>query len=113
LREAGLYCKLPKCEFSITTCEFLGYILSPDGFRMSPEKIAAVVDWPLPRKVKDIQSFLGFCNFYRRFIWNYSDITIPLTWLTRSNIQWVWSTECQTAFYTLKQAYTEAPVLRH
>jgi hypothetical protein len=79
LHEAGLYCKLPKCEFSITTCEYLGYILSPDGFRMSPEKIAAVMDWPLPRKVKDIQSFLGFCNFYCRFIWNYSDITIPLT----------------------------------
>lgn len=113
LREAGLYCKLPKCEFGITTCEYLGYILSPDGFRMSPEKISAVVDWPLPRKVKDIQSFLGFCNFYRRFIWNYSDITIPLTRLTRSNVRWVWSAECQTAFDTLKRAFTEAPVLHH
>jgi hypothetical protein len=111
--EAGLYCKLPKSELSITTCEYLGYILSPDGFRMSPGKIAAVVDWPLPRKVKDIQSFLGFCNFYRRFIWNYSDITIPLTQLTRSNVRWVWSAECQMAFDTLKQAFTEAPVLHH
>ena len=95
LCEAGLYCKLPKCEFSVTTCEYLGYILSPDGFRMSPEKIAAVVDWPTPRKVKDIQSFLGFCNFYRRFIDKYSDITIPLTRLTRSNIKWDWSAACQ------------------
>jgi hypothetical protein len=113
LREAGLYCKLPKCEFSITTCEYLGYILLPDGFQMSLEKIAAVVDWPLPRKVKDIQSFLGFCNFYRRFIWNYSDITIPLTRLTQSNVRWVWSAECQMAFDTLKRAFTEAPVLHH
>jgi hypothetical protein len=80
---------------------------------MSPEKIVAVVDWPLPRKVKDIQSFLSFCNFYRRFIWNYSDITIPLTRLTRSNVWWVWSAKCQTAFDTLKRAFTEAPVLHH
>jgi hypothetical protein len=113
LCEAGLYCKLPKREFSITTCEYLGYILSLDGFQMSLEKIAAVVDWPLPRKVKDIQSFLGFCNFYCQFIWNYSDITIPLTWLTQSNVWWVWSAECQIAFNTLKQAFTEAPVLHH
>jgi hypothetical protein len=80
---------------------------------MSLEKIAAVVDWPLPWKVKDIQSFLGFCNFYCRFIWNYSDITIPLTWLTRSNVWWVWSAKCQMAFITLKRAFTEAPVLHH
>ena len=113
LRESGLYCKLPKCEFSVTTCEYLGYILSPDGFRMSPEKIATVVDWPMPRKVKDIQSFLGFCNFYCRFIDKYSDITIPLTRLTRSNIKWDWSAACQTAFDTLKTAFTEAPVLSH
>lgn len=85
LRANGLYCKLPKCEFSVTTCEYLGYILSPDGFRMSPDKIDAVTDWPTPRKVKDVQSFLGFCNLYRRFIYAYSDITVPLTRLTRAS----------------------------
>ena len=113
LREAGLYCKLPKCEFSVTTCEYLGYILSPDGFRMSTEKVSAITDWPTPWKVKDVQLFLGFCNFYRRFIWNYSAITVPITRLTRSNVKWVWSTDCQTAFETLKRAFTEAPVLHH
>ena len=113
LRAAGLYCKLPKCEFSVTTCEYLGYILSPDGFRMSPDKISAITDWPVPRKVKDIQSFLGFCNFYRRFIYGYSGITIPLTRLTRSNIRWDWSSSCQDAFDTLKQAFFKAPVLTH
>jgi len=113
LRKAGLYCKLPKCEFGVTTTEYLGFILSPDGFRMSPAKVSAILDWPAPRKVKDIQSFLGFCNFYRRFIWNYSAITIPLTRLTRSNIRWEWSETCQKAFDTLKQAFTEAPVLHH
>ncbi|KAF7358286.1 hypothetical protein MVEN_00877900 [Mycena venus] len=113
LREAGLYCKLPKCEFTVTTCEYLGYILLPDGFRMVPEKISAVLDWPVPRKIKDIQSFLGFYNFYCRFIWNYSDITIPLTRLTQSNVLWDWSATCQKAFNTLKKAFTEAPVLSH
>jgi hypothetical protein len=81
LREQGLYCKLSKCEFSITTCEYLGYILSSDGLKMLSEKVKAIQDWPVPQKVKDIQSFLGFCNFYRHFIPSYSNITIPLTCL--------------------------------
>ena len=80
---------------------------------MLPEKVSAITDWPVPRKVKDIQSFLGFCNFYRRFIWNYSDITIPLTRLTRSNVRWDWSENVQAAFDTLKRAFTEAPGLHH
>lgn len=77
------------------------------------EKIAAVVDWPTPQKVKDVQSFLGFCNFYCWFIYNYSDITIPLTQLTQSKIPWVWSAACQTAFDTLKHEFMKAPVLLH
>ena len=113
LREAGLYCNLPKCEFGVDTTEYLGYILTPEGFKMSPAKVSAIVDWPVPRKVKDIQSFLGFCNFYRRFIWNYSDITIPMTRLTHANIKWNWSDECQQSFETLKRAFTEAPILHH
>ena len=113
LREAGLYCKLPKCEFSVTTCEYLGYILSPDGFRMAPDKVAAVTNWPIPRKVKDIQSFLGFCNFYRRFIYDYAGITVPLTRLTRSGVKWNWNDDCQSAFDTLKSAFASAPILHH
>jgi hypothetical protein len=113
LREAGLYCNLPKCEFSVTTCEYLGYILSPEGFRMAPDKVSAVTNWPTPRKVKDIQSFLGFCNFYRRFIYDYSGITVPLTRLTRSGVKWNWSDSCQTAFDTLKSAFASAPILHH
>ena len=67
----------------MNTCEYLGYILSPDGLCISSEKVKAIQDWPIPQKVKDIQSFLGFCNFYRCFIPFYSNITIPLTRLTR------------------------------
>ena len=80
---------------------------------MASDKVEAVVNWPTPRKVKDIQSFLGFCNFYRRFIWNYSDITVPLTHLTCSGVRWNWSDQCQSAFDQLKAAFTEAPILHH
>ncbi len=82
LRANGLYCKGSKCEFHWDSVEYLGYILSPEGLRMSEDKVKAILDWPVPRKVKDIQSFLGFANFYRRFIHEYSDIVIPLTHLT-------------------------------
>jgi RNase H-like domain found in reverse transcriptase len=64
-------------------------------------------------KVKDIQSFLGFANFYRRYIHNYSDIMVPLTRLTRKNISWNFDESCRLAFLTLKQAFISAPVLTH
>jgi hypothetical protein len=70
-----------------------------------------VCDWPTPQKVKDIQSFLGFANFYRRFIYNYSDIIVPLTRLTRKDTPWSWSDKCQEAFDSLKCTFTSAPIL--
>ena len=79
LRANGLYTSPSKCEFHKDTVEYLGFILSPDGLCMSEDKVKTILDWPEPRKVKDVQSFLGFCNFYRRFIHGYSDIVIPLT----------------------------------
>jgi len=62
--------------------EYLGYHLSLEGLNMSLDKIQTISNWPEPRKVKDIQSFLGFANFYHQFIFNYSDIVVPLTQLT-------------------------------
>jgi hypothetical protein len=79
LRKHGLYAKPEKCEWHMDSVEYLGYCLSPSGLMMAPEKVQAVRDWPEPRKVKDIQSFLGFTNFYCCFIFNYSDIVVPLT----------------------------------
>jgi len=73
----GLFAKPEKCKFHSDSVEYLGYRLSPKGLTMSPDKIQTISDWPEPRKVKDIQSFLGFANFYRRFIFNYSDIVVP------------------------------------
>jgi hypothetical protein len=83
LRKHGLYAKPEKCEFHTESTEYLGYLLSPSCLTMSLDKVQTIQDWPEPRKVKDIQSFLGFANFYRRFIDNYSDIVTPLTRLTR------------------------------
>ena len=85
LRKHGLYMKPEKCEFHTDTTEYLGYCLSPAGLTMAQNKVDIIHNWPEPRKVKDIQSFLGFANFYRRFIYNYSDIVVPLTRLTRKD----------------------------
>src|SRR6266481_588961 len=87
----GLFARADKCEFHVTSCEYLGYMLSPEGLTMASNKVQIIQDWPEPRKVKDIQSFLGFANFYHRFIYGYSEITVPLTHLTRKNVPWDWS----------------------
>src|SRR3979490_1682100 len=78
---------------------------------MADDKVKVIQDWPEPQKIKDIQSFLGFANFYRRFIFNYSDLTVPLTCLTRKDTPWNFTKKCQTSFDTLKKAFTTAPIL--
>jgi len=79
---------------------------------MSDAKVKTIQKWLEPKKVKDIQS-LGFANFYRRFIFNYSDIVILLTHLTRKNTLWNFDNDCKIAFNTLKQAFISAPILMH
>ena len=86
LRKAGLYAKAEKCEFHSESVEYLGYILSPSSLTMSDNKVKIIQDWPKPKKVKDIQFFLGFTNFYHQFIFNYSDIVISLICLTQKDI---------------------------
>ena len=113
LRANGLYCKGSKCKFYQNSMEYLGYILSPEGLCMAEDKVKAIVDWPVPRKVKDIQSFLGFANFYHRFIYEYSEILLPLTCLTRKGIPWNFDDKCLATFNELKQAFTHAPILTH
>ena len=72
--KAGLYAKAEKCEFYSELVEYLGYILSSSSLTISDDKIKIIQDWPEPKKVKNIQSFLGFTKFYHQFIFNYSDI---------------------------------------
>jgi len=78
----GLFARADKCKFHITSCEYLGYMLSPKGLTMSPYKLQIIQDWPIPWKVKDIQSFFSFAKFYHHFIYGYSEITVLLTCLT-------------------------------
>jgi len=94
LHQHKLYAKPEKCEFHSDSVEYLGYSLSPNGLTMLQDKVTTICDWPEPRKVKDIQSFLGFANFYHRFIFNYSDIVVPLTRLTWKDAPWDFSDVC-------------------
>ena len=87
LRENKLYAGTNKCTFHADSVEYLGYILSLTDLTMDPAKVQIIQDWPEPRKVKDIQSFLGFANFYCQFIHEYSDIVVPLTQLTRKDLK--------------------------
>ena len=113
LRQHDLYAKAEKCEWEQDAVEFLGYECSAAGLRMNENKIQVILDWPEPRNVRDVQSFLGFANFYRRFITRYSDIVVPLTRLLRKDVPWAFDTTCKAAFNTLKLAFTSAPVLSH
>ena len=113
LQKVRLYAKVEKCEFHSDSVEYLGYVLSPTGLTMSDTKVKTIQEWPEPKKVKNIQSFLDFANFYRHFISNYSDIVIPLTCLTRKNTPWNFDDNCRIAFNNLKQAFASAPILTH
>ena len=94
LRNNKLYACGDKCSFHEDTIEYLGFILSPNGLLMDPCKVSAILEWPEPCKVKDIRSFLGFANFYRRFISDHSMITVPLTRLTHKGMPWDFSDTC-------------------
>ena len=119
LLAAGLYCKLEKCEFSTRRVGFVGYVITPEGVSMEDDRVATVRDWPAPRSHKEVQIFLGFANFYRRFISKYSKITRPMTDLLLGGKagkffgKFEWTPEADRAFKELKEAFTTAPILRH
>lgn len=113
LHANDLHLDVKKCEFAVREVTYLGLIIGEDGVRMDPAKIACIVDWNSPRHIRDVQGFLGFSNFYRRFINDFSSIVVPLVELTKKDTVWDWSSRCETAFQSLKVAFTTAPVLRH
>jgi hypothetical protein len=113
LREAALQADIKKCEFLVQKTQFLGIIISTEGIQMDPAKVNTILDWLPPQNVTDTQAFLGFCNFYRRFIRGYSNIMKPLTLLTRKDQPFEWTLACQAAFELMKKTVTEAPILKH
>ncbi|KAL0199172.1 hypothetical protein M9458_007712, partial [Cirrhinus mrigala] len=114
LLDNQLYVKAEKCEFHVRQTSFLGYQVSHQGVKMDSSKIQAVTDWPQPSTIKELQRFLGFANFYRRFIRNYSTIAAPLTSLLKNKPKKLcWTEEADRAFTTLKASFTSAPILKH
>ena len=111
LRDHDLYAKPEKCEFFKKEMHFLGFIASKNTIRMDPDKLKAIDSWSEPKTVKQVQSFLGFLNFYRRFIPDFSDLASPLTRLTRKTVPWVWDTPQVNAFNSLKSAFLKNEIL--
>ena len=92
--------------------EFLGFIIRVNGIKIDPNKTNAISDWPILKNVKEVQSFLGLANYNRKFIKDYSKIAIPLTQLTAKDTTFKWTSECQSAFDTLKKATVSGQALR-
>jgi Reverse transcriptase (RNA-dependent DNA polymerase) len=107
----GLSLKPEKCKFEKTSIEYLGVVISQDSIMMDPVKVTRVSEWPVPTTKKEVQSFLGFVNSYRRFIEGFSHLTRPLFDLTKNKSIFHWSSDEQTAFSALKQRITSAPIL--
>lgn len=111
LKQNKLYLKAEKCEFEKTKVEYLGLIISQGQIEMDPVKIEGVSKWPTPSNVTEVQSFLGFTNFYRRFIRDFAGIAKPLHELARKDTPWTWTQRQQEAFDSLKHSITSSPVL--
>src|SRR5258706_11400714 len=111
LHSYKLFLQPEKCKFEHQEVDYLGLVISKDHVAMDPVKVQGVTDWPQPAKVKDVQSFIGFVNFYRRFICNFSKIARPLHVLTWKSKDWSWGAAKQQAFDALKSTITSAPML--
>lgn len=111
LQEHHLLLKPEKCHFHTKRLTFLGYVVTPEGLSMDPEKVKSVLDWEPPTNVTEVQSFLGFANYYRRFIQGYSFVAQPMTELTKKDKTFDWDDKCQAAFEELKRRFTKAPLL--
>jgi hypothetical protein len=114
LGKAGLQVDIDKCEFETKKVKYLGYVIEAEvGLRVDPEKIMAIREWATPSSVKAVRGFIGFANFYRMFIPEFSDIAEPLTNLTKKDVPFHWNDRCDQAFEKLKELLITAPVLAH
>ena len=111
LMENDLYLKPKKCEFCKEKIEWLGMVIQEGKITMDPGKLKGIQDWPAPTTVKQVWGFLGFRNFYQRFIWGFSESARPLNKLLKKDRKFEWTTECQQAFDNLKTRFTSEPVL--
>ena len=112
LEHYDLYLKPEKCDFEKDSIEYLGMIISPGEVRMDPGKVSAVKDWPTPTMLKEVRAFIGFANFYRRFIKDFSVMARPLHDLTKKDTPWVWGNAQQEVFDAIKSRFCSEPILK-
>jgi hypothetical protein len=105
------YGKLKKCAFWLSEVAFLGHVISQQGIAVDPKNVAVVVEWKRPSSVSEIRSFLGLAGYYRRFVPNFSSIAKPLTRLLEKGVLFVWSSDCEVSYQTLKNKLVSAPIL--
>uniref|UniRef100_A0A674PMU1 Gypsy retrotransposon integrase-like protein 1 n=1 Tax=Takifugu rubripes TaxID=31033 RepID=A0A674PMU1_TAKRU len=113
LLENRLFVKAEKCDFHTTSISFLGFVVARGQLSPDPAKVRAVMEWPTPSSRRQLQQFLGFANFYRRFIRDYSKVAAPLTRLTSTLLSFRWTPEAETAFNRLKVLFSSSPILTH
>eukprot|EP00253_Pinus_taeda_P004218 PITA_04218 len=111
LREQQLYGKFSKCNFYKEQIQYLGHIITKEGIAVDPEKIKTIMDWPTPKDVADIRSFMGLVGYYRRFVEGFSRVSYPITSLQKKGKAFRWIAGCQRSFEQLKHLLTTAPVL--
>src|SRR5258705_8190137 len=90
IRDNHLYLKAEKCEFELPEIDYLSLKIAFDKIAMDPVKVQGVADWPTPANTTDVRSFLGFTNFYRRFIRDFSNIAKPMNLLLQKDVKWLW-----------------------
>jgi len=111
LEENDLFVKPEKFKWKVREVEFLGVVISPKGVEMQKKKVERVLNWPVPRNIKEVQKFLGLTNYYRRFIKDFARIAVPLHILVRKEKKWKWKKKQEEAFEKLKAGFTTEPVL--
>lgn len=111
LTAAKLKLSPSKCSFAAKSIKYLGHIINKDGIQVNPDKAKVLLTYPTPKNAKDLRSFLGSCNYFRRFIKDYAARAAPLTTLLKSETRFVWTEKCQSSFDDLKQALTSPPIL--
>lgn len=113
LKSANLKMNLKKCCILQKQVSFLGHVLSENGISTDPSKLESIKNWPVPKLLKDIRSFLRLCSYYRKFVPKFADIARPLHKLTESKAEFFWNSDCQQAFDKLKRALTSSPILSY
>ena len=113
LKAAGLKLKLEKCCFFKNQTQYLGPLISADGIKPLPEKLESIAKMPAPKNPKEVKQFLGLVGYYRKFIPRFADISRVLTHLTKKDVEFKWTSECENCLQILKEFLQQAPILRY